>query len=301
MNPKDVLTADELAALSRRSDLQAAWLVVVNYAITAAAFALMALWPNPLTIVVGAIVLGGRQLGFGVLTHECGHGTLFTTRRLNDFVGEWLAAPLTFNNMKAYIRGHLKHHRLAGTDQDPDLPNYRDYPITRARLRRKLWRDATGQTGWKQVQGIFRGFRHFNRLNDEQRAALSKGLLANVLLLGVLAAAGHAWLYLVWWLALLTTNRIVSRIRQVAEHGAVPDLYDLDPRLNTRTIVANALERLVFCPLGVNYHLEHHMLASVPIYNLPTMHRLLHDKGCYDRVHFPRGYLALLREVTAPA
>ena len=100
MNPKDVLTADELAALSRRSDLQAAWLVVVNYAITAAAFALMALWPNPLTIVVGAIVLGGRQLGFGVLTHECGHGTLFTTRRLNDFVGEWLAAPLTFNNMR---------------------------------------------------------------------------------------------------------------------------------------------------------------------------------------------------------
>ena len=89
--------------------------------------------------------------------------------------------------------------------------------------------------------------------------------------------------------------------RQVAEHGAVPDLYDLDPRLNTRTIVANALERLVFCPLGVNYHLEHHMLASVPIYNLPKMHRLLRDKGCYDRVHFPRGYLALLREVTVAA
>jgi fatty acid desaturase len=301
MNPKDVLTADELAGLCERSDLQAAWLVLVNYAIAAAAFALMALWPNALTVVVGTIVLGGRQLGFGVLTHECGHGTLFTSRRLNDFVGEWLAAPLTFNNMKAYIRGHLKHHQLAGTDQDPDLPNYRDYPITRARLRRKLWRDVTGQTGWKQVQGIFRGFRHFYRLNDEQRVALSKGLLANLLLLGVLTVSGHAWLYLVWWVALLTTNRIVSRIRQVAEHGAVPDLYELDPRLNTRTIVANALERLVFCPLGVNYHLEHHMLASVPIYNLPKMHRLLRDKGCYDDVHFPRGYLALLREVTVAA
>jgi len=125
MNPKDVLSAAELAALSRRSNLHAAWLVLVNYAITAGAFVLMALWPNPLTIVVGVIVLGGRQLGFGVLTHECGHGTLFASRRLNDFVGEWLAAPLTFNNMKAYIRGHLKHHRLAGTDQDPDLPNYR--------------------------------------------------------------------------------------------------------------------------------------------------------------------------------
>jgi fatty acid desaturase len=301
MTVKDVLTADELAALSQRSNLRAAWLVLVNYAITAGTFAVMALWPNPLTIVCGVIVLGGRQLGFGVLTHECGHGTLFASRRLNDFVGEWLAAPLTFNNMKAYIRGHLKHHRLAGTDQDPDLPNYRDYPISRVRLRRKLLRDVTGQTGFKQVQGIFKGFWHFAKLNGEQRAALARGLAANLLLLGVLAAFGQAWLYLVWWVALLTANRLVSRVRQVAEHGGVPGLYDLDPRLNTRTIIANVLERLVFCPLGVNYHLEHHMLASIPIYHLPRMHRLLRDKGFYDGVVFPRGYVALLREVTTPA
>ena len=86
-----------------------------------------------------------------------------------------------------------------------------------------------------------------------------------------------------------------------AEHGAVPDLYDLDPRRNTRTVIANPIERLIFCPLGVNYHLEHHMLASVPIYNLPRMHRMLEQKGYYDDVDFPRGYGDLLRHVTSPA
>lgn len=299
MNIQQVLTAAELEEIGRRSDLKAAWLVLSNYAIVAAAFSAMALWPNPLTILLGIVVLGGRQLGFGVLVHECGHGTLFSTRRLNELVGDWLVAPLTFNNMRAYMRGHLKHHRLAGTRQDPDLPNYQDYPITRERLKRKLWRDLSGQTGWRQTRGLLASLRHFNAQTPETRTVLARGLLANLLLLGALTAAGHPWLYLIWWVALLTTNRLVSRIRQVAEHAAVPDLYDPDPRRNTRTILANWVERLVLCPLGVNYHLEHHLLASVPIYNLPKLHRLLEAKGVYDGVRFPRGYLALLRAVTA--
>lgn len=301
MNPRELFTPEELAAIGERSDLRAWWVVICNYAIVAATFAVMALWPNPLTILAGVIVLGGRQLGFGVITHECGHGTLFRTRRMNDLVGDWLGAAPTFNDMRGYIRGHLKHHRLAGTDRDPDLPNYQDYPIDRRRLRRKLWRDVTGQTGLKQTRGLVRGFASFHKLEPEQRHALSRGLLANVLLLGLLTAAGHPWLYLVWAAAFLTSNRLVSRIRQVAEHGAVPDSYDADPRLDTRTVLANPLERLIFCPLGVNYHLEHHMLASVPIYNLPKMHRILRGKGYYDGVGFPRGYLDLLRRVTEPA
>ena len=47
-----------------------------NYVITAALFALMAIWTNPLTILLGVILLGGRQLGFGVIVHECGHAVV---------------------------------------------------------------------------------------------------------------------------------------------------------------------------------------------------------------------------------
>lgn len=299
MDLQDVLSEQELAALGQRSNGKAAWLVICNYALTGAIFTMMALWPNPLTIILGIVLLGGRQLGFGVLVHECGHGTLFASRRLNEWVGEWLAAPPTFNNLRAYSRGHLQHHRLAGTREDPDLPNYQDYPITRARLRRKLWRDFTGRTGWRQTRGLFRSFLHFNALRPEQRAALARGLIVNLLALALFTYLGFAWLYLVWWIALLTTNRVVTRLRQVAEHAAVPDLFDLDPRRNTRTIPAGWFDRLVFCPLGVNYHLEHHMMASIPSYNLPKMHRLLKARGYYDDVHFPASYFSMLQEVTA--
>jgi fatty acid desaturase len=252
------------------------------------------------TVVVAIWLLGGRQLGFGVLVHECGHRSLFRTQRLNDWVGEWLLAPPTFNNMKAYMRGHVQHHRLAGTAEDPDLPNYRDYPISRQRLRRKLLRDLTGQTGWRTVRGIGRGLARPGALSSEARTALRRAVGINALMLAVMTASGAPWLYLLWAVAFVFVNPLISRIRQVAEHAAVPDLYDADARRNTRTLEASRLARLIFCPHEINYHLEHHLLASVPIYRLRTMHRLLARKGYYEGVEFPRGYLQLLKHVTHP-
>ncbi|TVS11451.1 MAG: fatty acid desaturase [Gammaproteobacteria bacterium] len=299
-NVREVLTADELDAVTAKSDLRAAWLLLSNGLIVAGAFALAALWPNPLTILLAMLLLGARQLGFGILMHEAGHRLLFRSRAVNDWVGKWLIAPPTFGNVAAYMRGHLEHHRLAGTSEDPDLANYRDYPIPRSRLRRKLWRDISGQTGWRTVKRIGQGLSNVHQLDGETRAALLRGLGFNVLLLALLAGLGYGWLYLLWIVAFICVNPLVSRIRQVGEHGAVPDLYDADPRRNTRTIAPGWLARLFICPHQVSYHLEHHLLPSVPIYRLRALHRLLQEKGFYAEVHFPRGYLPLLRDVTVP-
>ncbi|MBX3705712.1 MAG: fatty acid desaturase family protein [Pseudomonadales bacterium] len=298
MNLREILTPEEFQSVTASSDLRGAWLVVCQWAIVVAIFAVAAHWPNPVTILLAVWLLGGRQLGFGVLVHECGHRSLFRTQRLNELVGDWLVAPPTFNNVRAYMRGHLHHHRLAGTHDDPDLPNYRDYPITRARLRRKLLRDLSGRTGLRTLRGIGRGFANLRTLSPESRASLLRGGAVNALMLGIMALAGTPWLYLLWVTAFIFANPLISRIRQVAEHGAVPDLYDTDPRRNTRTLRAGWLARLVFCPHQVNYHLEHHLLASVPIYRLRRLHRLLEAKGFYAGVRFPTSYWELLRQVT---
>jgi fatty acid desaturase len=300
MKVTELLSAEELQSITRKSDLLGAWMVLCQWLLLIGIFAFVATWTNPLTILLGTILLGGRQLGFGVLDHECGHRTLFRTPKLNDFVAEWICSPPNFGNVRAYMREHLEHHRQAGTREDPDLANYRDYPITRERLRRKLKRDITGQTGWRTLKGIGVRIRNLHRLDPENRACVLRGLVMNGLMLGVLVAFGHGWLYLMWIAAKVFVQPLISRVRQVAEHAAVPDLYDLDPRLNTRTVVANPLMRLLFCPHRVNYHLEHHCLASVPSYRLRRLHRLLHDKGYYDGVDFPRGYFRLLMQVTVP-
>lgn len=298
MNLKTLLTPDEYRAVTTGSDLRGAQLVLGQWALVIAIFSGVAMWTNPLTVVLAVWLLGGRQLGFGVLTHECGHRTLFCSQRLNDLVGTWLVAPPTFNNMQAYMRGHLQHHRLAGTPDDPDLPNYRDYPIPRARLRRKILRDLSGRTGWRTVRGIGRGLYRIRSLPADARASLLRGVTLNLLMLAVMTGCGAPWLYLLWAAAFVFVNPLVSRIRQIAEHGAVPDLYDPDPRSNTRTLEAGWLARLAFCPHQINYHLEHHLLASAPIYRLKTLHRLLKTRGFYPQTTFPRSYWQLLRQVT---
>jgi fatty acid desaturase len=89
-------------------------------------------------------------------------------------------------------------------------------------------------------------------------------------------------LYLLWVAAYLTTYPLVARIRQLAEHGNVPGLYQPDPRGNTRTTRANWLERLLLCPNNVNFHIEHHLLPSVPAWRLRRLHSTLCTRGFYQ-------------------
>jgi len=294
----DYLSAEELRDFTRRSDgagflaLATAWFSIF------AIFAVVAIWPNPVTVALAIVFLGGRQLSLAILMHEAGHKTLFANARLNDSLGQWLAAYPVLGDCEAYGASHREHHRLAGTDRDPDLPNYRAYPVRAASFRRKVLRDVTGQTGMKLVLGLLRGAGNRIMMRDgEGTGALRQGLIANAGLFAVLWAAGHPALYLLWIAAYLTTYPLVARIRQVAEHGNVPDLYDRDPRSNTRTTQANLLERLLLCPNHVNYHIEHHLLPSVPCGRLPALHARLRERGFY-RDHpeaIASGYRDVLR------
>ncbi|MEM6931536.1 MAG: fatty acid desaturase, partial [Myxococcota bacterium] len=89
--PTDLLSKEEIRELTRASDLAGWRSVLTDWGLVAAAMALVAVWPNVLTVLVALVILGGRQLGLAILTHECAHYSLFATRWLNDVVGVWLA------------------------------------------------------------------------------------------------------------------------------------------------------------------------------------------------------------------
>ncbi|NKB97211.1 MAG: fatty acid desaturase [Pseudomonadales bacterium] len=297
MTESNPLSREELARVTRKSDLRGLWCVASQWAITIGIFVGMALWTNPLSIAVGMVLLGGRQLGFFVLTHEAGHRTLFKTQWLNDFVGTWLTSPVDFSNGRSYMREHLLHHRAAGTKDDPDLANYQDYPIPMARLKRKLWRDFSGRTGWRNISAKYKAIGQMQTLSVEDRAALLRGIFVNVLMFGAMLLFGVPWLYLVWLGAQIFLYPAIIRIRQIAEHAAVPDLASSDARMNTRTTLANPMVRLVLCPHQVNYHVEHHLCASIPIYRLSETHDILRAKGFFDDVAITKGYGRLLSDV----
>ena len=98
---------------------------------------------------------------------------------------------------------------------------------------------------------------------------------------GLFAWSGYLVQYLVLWiLPLVTVVQAILRLRAIAEHGATADFSS--PLTAARTNVLPAwLEWLIF-PHRVNYHIEHHLYASVPHYNLPELHREMARRGMLE-------------------
>jgi fatty acid desaturase len=123
--------------------------------------------------------------------------------------------------------------------------------------------------------------------------------VVNVLMLAACAAAGQAWTYLLWPVAWLTAYMLYSRIRNVAEHGALPGTREADIWRNTRTVLASWWERLTVAPNYVNYHFEHHLVPAVPAWQLPRFHRWLREQGAYDAgAPLETGYADVLKRMT---
>jgi len=308
---RDALTREEIQALLRPHDLRSWGSLALDWGLVFASFALVAWWPHaftlPLAIVAALFLVGARQLGLAVLMHEAAHRSLFASRRVNDFVGRWLCAYPVWSDLDAYRAYHLQHHAKTGTAEDPDLGLVAPFPITRESLRRKVIRDLTGRTGvkfaraaWRRSAGRARegggARRSFAGLGNAPRSFV--GFLAtNAALLGVLAALGRPELYLLWAGAWLTTNALVTRIRSIAEHALAPDPDD--PLRNTRTMEARWWERLLLAPNRVNYHLEHHLLMTVPHYHLPRLHALLRERGVLDGACVERSYWRVLQRAAS--
>jgi fatty acid desaturase len=295
------LSREDIAELLRFQDWKSWWSIAFNWGVVFAAMAFVAAWPHPptlfLPIVVSLFLIGARQLGFAVVMHEASHRSLFSNRAVNDWAGQWLCAYPIWSDTTVYRPYHLQHHAHTGTERDPDLGLVRPFPITRASLRRKFWRDLSGRTGVKFARAAFK--RSVARWGEpEGRRATIGVIVTNALLLAGLAAAGHAWLYLLWVGAWLTTHTLVTRIRSIAEHALTPNPDD--PLGNTRTTLGRWWERLLIAPNRVNYHLEHHLLMTVPHYQLPRMHALLRERGLLDRACVERGgYAAVLRQAAS--
>src|ERR1043165_3672807 len=99
------------------------------------------------------------------------------------------------------------------------------------------------------------------------------------------AASGYLLQYLVLWvLPLVTVVQAILRLRAIAEHGATTDFSS--PLTAARTNTGPAWPEWLIFPHHVNSHIEHHLYASVPHYNLPALHREMAARGVLEGAEF---------------
>jgi len=213
-----------------------------------------------------------RQHAMGVLLHEAVHTRLSHSKMINDFIGEWLLAwPLQIS-LWGYRRQHFLHHRMVGEDNDPDCSRMRG-------VEKYTFPKSPRQLNFifvKYMLGFYAPYDGKEAM-DHLVVGIPKRLQVTRIALYVWVIPSSTFLFLFMY------------IRLVGEHGALKDEGDI---FNvTRHVDPTWLERWLIAPNNVNYHLDHHLYASVPFYNLPKLHDALSDNEIYrSRATITEGY-----------
>ena len=282
--------------LTRRSAWRASAAIAGDVAVIAAAIAAgLAYWPNPLVLLVCIFLIGTRQHALFVIAHDAAHYLLFENRTMNDLAGRACAAAQGLSMCTYRVIHRLHHNNLYG-ELDPDTALHGGYPRGTGYLLKKLLKDLSGLTAWKTYAYFLGGAPALNtatnvairplddtsaRLRGEARSDRNMVVAFHLFLLLFFAWSGHLVQYLVLWvLPLVTVVQALLRLRAIAEHGATTDFSS--PLTAARTNVAPAWHEWLVFPHHVNYHIEHHLYASVPHYRLPELHREMASRGLLE-------------------
>ncbi len=260
-------------------------------------------------------VVGSRQVAMGVLVHDAVHYLLFKNRLLNDIVSDFfLAFPIGMSTT-LYRKTHFQHHRFTNTEDDCDLAAQREdgewfeWPKNASEFRRVMIRSILGlnlHRGWI----MFKHWAPWYHLRDPISPAFP--LYARVLYVLNMAAAYAAlgwgftnapWetlkIILLFMIPGTTLVNFAMRLRATAEHIGADNREELRA---TRTVLPHWWERWIISPVGVNYHLEHHLFPSVPGPKLAELHReLMTDQEYRDRALVTQGYDGVLKELMSGA
>jgi acyl-lipid omega-6 desaturase (Delta-12 desaturase) len=252
------------------SDRYGAWAVIRN---VLPLFALLMLTPMLAARSIAAAWSVAPLVGLflyrvTIVMHDCIHGTLFRSSRVNDGISRLLGA-VTGIDVRRFRAQHWRHHRTYGRAEDPQGFHY----LGVERLSRR-------QFAWHVVKPLFgANLRYVLRESmlhpGNLRPALRRGdavMFVSVQLAMMFVVTGggsQLSLALLPFVSAATFGLFFSQVRGLAEHGPSGDA---DQAGFVRSHAARVLERIFLYDLHFNYHSAHHRWPQVPSCHLPLVH-----------------------------
>jgi fatty acid desaturase len=259
-------------------------------------------WAVPFFLVYGVLYGSSTDSRW----HECGHGTAFKTRWLNDIVYH-CASLMILREPTVWRWSHTRHHTdtiIVGRDPEIAAPRPPD-------LVGILSNVFALKSSAIAIRNLF--IHAAGRLNAEEATFIPemerwKVFLAARIYLVIFAAVIAICL---WFRTILPAMYIglptiyggfMTVFFGLTQHAGLAEDV-LDHRLNSRTIYMNPIFRFIYW--NMNYHIEHHMFPMVPYHALPRLHAAIKAdcppaySSCWAayREIIP----ALIRQLTDPA
>lgn len=238
--------------------------------------------------------------------HECGHGTAFRTRWLNDLIYH-IASFMIMREPTIWRWSHTRHHTntiIVGLD-----------PEIVATRPPKLFQIALYFLGITTVPKVLRKLviHSGGRLTDEEKTFVPELEWHKVYLVARIWLAIHASviavaLWLGSWLPLMYVGVLPAMYGAwlgvyfgLTQHAGMAEDV-LDHRLNSRTVYMNPVFRFIYW--NMNYHVEHHIFPMVPYHALPRLHAIMRPdlpKPCASTIEAYREIIpALFKQLKDP-
>jgi Na+-transporting NADH:ubiquinone oxidoreductase subunit F len=271
---------DRLRELQRRSNLRATvdtvlWLGLLVASGVWAYTTIWSWWSIPAFLVFGALYGGAADARW----HECGHGTAFRSPLANDIVYH-LASFMLWRGPSVWRWSHYRHHTdtiIVGRDaeiifQRPPSVGRALFAFTHLQggpqMFARLVRHAAGR--------IDDDAKNFVPESEHRRVVWESRAIVTVV------GAAATWSLVAWSIVPLMFVGLPTIYGGwlvvffgITQHAGMRENV-LDHRYSTRSVIMNPIFRFLY--LNMNYHVEHHMLPSVPYRALPDLHVEIEDQ-----------------------
>ena len=268
-----------LKTLMRRSDRAglanfAPWMLLLMASGVVAFFAWGSWWAVPAFLVYGTLYTSSDAHW-----HECGHGTAFRSRWLNEAFYH-LCSFMCLREAYLWRWSHARHHletMMVGRDPEITVPRPANLPA----IASDFLYLYSGSVEFRKIllhaaRIMTPGARQF--VPETQRGKMIWSSRAYVALM-ILTIGGSAATGSLLPLMFVGLPRFYGawfhHLCVLTQHAGLAEMVR-DHRLNTRTVYMNPLCRFLYA--NMNYHIEHHMFPMVPFHALPRLHEMVKDQ-----------------------
>lgn len=242
-------------------------------------------WAVPFFLAYGVVYGGSADSRW----HECGHGTAFKTRWMNDVIYQ-IACFMIMREPTIWRWSHTRHHTdtiIVG--RDPEIVAMRPPDLLAIGLNLFSIKHVVETIGKLVIHAGGRlTAEEETFVPDMERPRVYRTariwLLIHLVPIA-LAIALQSWIpvllvgplptmYGAWYMVFMGFTQHAGLAENVLDH-----------RLNSRTVYTNIVNRYLYW--NMNYHVEHHMFPMVPYHRLPQLHAIMKSDT-------PRPYASML-------
>ncbi len=213
--------------------------------------------------------------GYAGIGHELLHGRVFSNKNLNKVL-YCLASFFVWSNPVFFKASHFYHHSRTFAEDDAESKGMQKWEwkdilfyltIDIPFMTRRLFYTVINSIGFKYVD------EKFYKIDKSYAIAASLTLIFQLVINLLIYYVFHDLLLNFLWIILPFTAQFFNRLLAQSQHIGLGAYCDLGPLRYSRTVHLPKLVSYLYA--GMNYHAEHHLIPSIPYYNLQKLSEFL--------------------------